>query len=390
MLAESQLRALAEPLWRNFQRLESDLIERICIRIREIGELSATDAHRLDELRRIGFNLTAMQREIASVLNISTSQVYDIFVRAAEMEYNGVRANFALSGREFVPFAENEQLQRLIESYARAAEEGLRNLAHTTGFMNPRDPFGRMIRDATGNIAPRFQPLSEYYQSVIDYATLQVRTGQTDFDSAMRQTIRAMADHGFTSVDYESGYHRRMDTAVRANLMDAQARLSMAQAELVGQQFGADGMEVSWHSGARPSHVWIGGIQVTMDEFYSEVQPVMEEPNCYHRAYPIIMGISPPTHTQSELDALNARDAEEHEFSDKSYNAYKAQQRQREYETAIRKWKDRTGAFKAEGDKDAAKIARARARALQAEYARFSDAVHIQIKPARTRVAGFR
>ena len=382
MLTEQQLRALAEPVRSHFLRLERDIIERICNRIRNIGRLTVSDARALDELQRIGYDMRAIQREVASTLSVATSQVYDIFAAAAEMEYNGMRSTFELTGRRFIPFAENEQLQRLVESISRAAVSDMSNMAHTIGFFNLRNH--RQIPVSGG----QFQELSEYYRNVIDYAALRVRTGQTDFYTAMRSTIRELADRGLTSVHYESGYHRRLDTAVRANMMDAQARLSMQQAFIVGEQFGADGMEVTYHSGPRPSHEWIGGIQVDMQTFQRDVQPVMDEANCYHRAFPIIMGISPPTYSPNELSALKAQDAALHEWGGRRYTAYEAQQLQRQYETEIRKQKDRVIAFSATGDTANTALARARAAATQAEYRRFSNAMGIQTKPTRARVLG--
>ena len=219
---------------------------------------------------------------------------------------------------------------------------------------------------------------------------LQVRTGQKDFSSALYATLRELADRGLTTVDYASGYHRRLDTAVRANMSDALARMSMAQAEIVGEQFGHNGMEISWHMGPRPSHRWVGGIQVSLAKYKRKVKPVLEEYNCYHRAYPIIVGVSPPTYSKRELAAMNAKNDELHEYNGEMYDAYAAQQKQRRLETRIRAQKDRTNVFRASGDKEAAQSARARTKALQAQYKQFSIAVGLDARADRTRVAGYR
>lgn len=381
MLTEAQLAALPIPLQSSFQRLETDIIQRIASRIGAIGRVSVTDIHQLDELLRIGYDLEQIEKEIAATVGKSQKEVCELLRAAAEREY--LTENAVLNRGRFVPFDENHEMQLLLESITRATEESFINLSRTTGFINARNSLG--VRLPSG----RFQPLAEYYQSVVDYAALQVRTGQTTFDQAMRATIRAMADRGFSSISYESGTVSRMDTAVRANLMDAQARLSLAQAELIGQQFGANGMEVSLHSAPRPSHVWIGGGQFPMDEFNRNVKPVMMEWNCYHRAWGIIIGVSPPAHTKAEIDARNARDAEQHDYKGKQYTAYKAQEKQREFETKIRQYKDRTIAFSASGDTEAAQSSRAHVRALQAEYARFSSAMNKPTSRARTRVSGY-
>lgn len=382
MLTEAQLMALANPVWNRLRELEQRLVQTMCDRIRRIGTLTSSDVHRLYELQQLGADIAAMQDEIASALGTASDDIYRIMREAAEREYAGTRVAYELAGRPYIPFWENQRLQDLITSISRAAVNDMTNWSHTLGFVN--------VPRVLGTVGTKHQPLAQYYQSIVDFASLQVRTGVDSFDTAMRTVIRHMSDNGLSFVDYESGHRRRLDTAVRANMMDAQARLSLEQAYLTGAEFGADGMEVSWHSGARESHVWIGGAQVDRATFERYIEPVMMEPNCYHRAFPILLGVSRPAYTADELAALNARDAQQRLFGGKTYNAYEAQQEQRWYETEIRKHKDRTNAFRASGDAETAREARARARVLQNEYARFSEAMKIPIKPARTRVSGFR
>ena len=378
--------ALPLPVWEMFRKLEQDIIARICTRIGAIGKISITDARALRELQDIGYDMVAIQREVASTMNLATRKIYDIFEGAVQMEYNAMRSGFDLSGRAWIPFADNVALQNLVSSITSATAGQINNMSKTMAVVNT----------VQGNRKIGAIPLAQYYSDAVDYAALCVRTGQTDFYSAMRHIVRDMSDHGLRTVDherrvdYESGYSRRMDTAVRANITDAQARMSREYAGIIGEQFGSDGMEISYHSGPRPSHAWIGGIQVDMETYFRDVLPLMEEPNCYHRSFPIILGISEPTYTPEELEALYARDAEEHDWNGKKLNAYEAQQQQRRYETAIRRQKDRAMAANALGDAEYAQISRARAKAIMAEYRRFSEAMGIQIKPTRTRVEGYR
>ena len=44
---------------------------------------------------------------------------------------------------------------------------------------------------------------------------------------------------------YDSGRSLRLDSAARMNVLGGLARLSHAQAELMGREFGADGYEVT-------------------------------------------------------------------------------------------------------------------------------------------------
>jgi hypothetical protein len=126
-----------------------------------------------------------------------------------------------------------------------------------------------------------------------------------------------------------------------------------------------------------------------MKQYLDEVAPRLEDHNCYHRAYPVVIGISPPTYSQSELDELNANDAQTHIFEGREYNAYEASQMQRRFESAMRREKDRANAFKASGDKDGERLAKAKVTALNQKYAQFSSATGLSVKKPRTSVSGY-
>lgn len=410
MLSEQQLVALPERLQEQFKRLEKDFIDRICKRIGEIGSLTATDLHRLDELSRIGFDVAAMEADIAKTLEISERDVRKILHNAAEQEYNGVAYDMAKIRRDVIPFAENEHLQTLIDSISKTISGEVRNISKTLGFVNSRNKNNVLLKKG------EWQNLSTYYQNAVDYAVLQIRTGQTDFYSAMRSTVNTMSDYGLryavdesgkviagNAVTYASGYTRRLDTSVRSAILGGQARLSQAQAELVGQQIDADGYEITWHSGFRPTHTF-GGEQYSFKAFEDEgIRDLMDEPNCYHRKFPIVMGLSTPTYSKAELAELNAAEKETHEWRGKSYNKYESTQRQRQYETVIRQYKDRATAYESAATddlkkndpeayrqfKEAATAAKGKVTAINQEYAQFSRAMGAYTQPKRASVSGY-
>lgn len=78
------------------------------------------------------------------------------------------------------------------------------------------------------------------------------------------------------------------------------------------EKLGTDTYEVSWHSGARPSHQVWQGKQYTMDELKSVcglgTVTGLNGANCYHVYYPFIPGISVPTYTAEELEELNKKE----------------------------------------------------------------------------------
>ena len=375
MLGENELRTLPDPLVALFQKLERDTVDRICKRLGKIGELTETSVHELDALRRIGLDINAIERDIASTLNVSEAAVRDLFMFAAESDHDDAKALYDALGKPWTPFAENAALVSMVDDIAAVTFGGIVNMSRTTGFTNRLGAW---------------EELAKSYQNIVDYAVVQVRSGNTDFHSAMRGAVKQLSDNGLSFIEYDNEgkryYRRRLDSSVRNAFMGGQQRLSRAQAEALGQQLGADGMEISWHSGARPSHVDFAGKQYTMLDFERICVPLLNDYNCYHRAFSIILGVSPPTHTKSELAALNAKDAEKHLFEGREYNAYEARQMQRQFETAMRREKDRAVAFAKTGDKDAERIAKAKVTALNQKYKQFSKAVDLPPDPVRAAV----
>lgn len=191
-----------------------------------------------------------------------------------------------------------------------------------------------------------------------------------------------MADGGIRQVTWASGRTQRIDTAVRRNLLWGLANLSCRQAEMTAEQVGADGMEITWHDGYRPTHDW-GGLQFHMDKWKLEIKPQMEEPNCYHRAFAIVMGVSTPAYSRDELGELRAKNKKEFKYKGETFNRYEAEQRQRRYEASLRQADDRIFAFGKAGDSRGAKQETAVHSRLMREYTAFSDAMELPVRKHR-------
>lgn len=371
-LSQDDILSLPAPLVQSFRQMEHDAVGKISKHIGDVGKITVTDLNRVNELQRIGYNVSEIQRDIATTIGKSEQEIYNIFSDAAKEEYTKYRKEYDFSGAQYVPFAENKRLQELVEQISTATYGTFVNISRTT-------TIGLVGADG------KLRPISETYQRSIDYAIMQVRTGQVDFHTAMRGTIKEMASNGLSYVEYETGYTRRLDSTVRMNLLGGMAQLSHAQAEMIGREFGADGMEISFHNGYRPTHDF-GGQQFPMDEYRMDILPKMEEPNCYHRSFPIIIGVSTPTYSKVELEKLIAQNEKEREFEGKMYDSYDAQQKQRRYETAIREQKDLINTFEESGDEKGLQRAQIRLRQLNASYKDFSKAMEISTQPKRVTV----
>lgn len=352
-LTQKQIEQIPIHFLKKIEALEVDTMAKVSERIGRIGKLTATDLHKLNQLANIGFEVEDFEKQLNTIILESDTEIYE-------------------SLKKSIDYVPSKELDDLIESVAKITKDQFVNISETAGFVN-----------AKGDLAK----YSDFYRDIIDKATLEIRTGVTDFNSAMRSSLRSMADRGLSHVAYESGYIRRADTSVRSALIGANSRLSMQAAEINAERIGATGFEITWHSGFRPSHDF-GGKQFTMKEYHADIEPLLHDFNCYHRAMPIRLGLSEPVYTAAELKKMNADEEKTVMFEGVKYNKYDAQQMQRKLETAIRTQKDRTIVFA--HDKDELLKAKARLAAVSDKYVKFSIALDVPQKPQRISVAGYR
>ena len=368
MIPEERLRALPDAARAHFVRLEMYAVRMIAARI---GNPRHLEAHRYGRMALIGADLRALDAEIARAAGLAARDVRAAMAEASRLEYRGVRIHADALGRRLPAWETDAALQRLVDEMAGATSGTFSNI---TG--------SRAVGMATHH--GRVLPLPEFYRETVDHLALRARAGMDDWSRAVRDAARAMADGGLRGLVWESGYSLRLDTALRREVMAGLSRLSTAQAEMTAGKLGADGMEITWHDGYRPSHGF-GGRQVTMLEWRTEYRARLMEPNCCHRAHPIFLGISTPAYTEEWLAGQRAANEREFEVGGRVFNRYSAEQAQRRFEAEIRKARGRAEAYAAAGlAPGIVNPERVRARRLMGEYRAFSAAAGLPARDNRT------
>lgn len=376
LLSESYLNSLPDPIAKNIEALNQYVVERICKRIKEVGSISASDAHRLKSaIEYAGADIQAIQKELERITGLNAKELEAMFEDVAAENVDFANTYYKARGMETLKdYTENAALRSFVESAKSTAADGVTNLSNTT-----------MIGFKSGNTVI---PLRQYYIQTIDKAITFAQTGTVDYYTAMRSTVKEMARGGLRRVTFDSGYSRRLDSQVRMNLLDGVRQLNMAMLEQTGKEFGADGVEISAHALCAPDHQHIQGKQYSNAEFErlnrSLDRPVGEM-NCNHFTTPIVLGISKPVYSASELREINKRSNAKVSYGGKTYTRYEASQRQRQLETAIRYAKDERDACVAAGDKLGATQARKKSAALTSEYKRFSEQTGLTVRLERTR-----
>ena len=376
LLSETYLNSLPDPIAKNMEALNQYVVERICKRIKQIGTITPSDAHRLKSaIEYAGADLQAIQKELERITGLNSKALEAMFEDVAAENVDFANTYYKARGMETLKdYTENAALRSFVEAAKKTAADGVTNLSSTT-----------MIGFKSGK---RVLPLREYYIQVIDKAITFAQTGTVDYYTAMRSTVKEMARGGLRRVTFDSGYSRRLDSQVRMNLLDGVRQLNMAMLEQTGKEFGADGVEISAHALCAPDHQHIQGRQYSLAEF-ERLNRSLERPigelNCHHFTTPIVLGVSKPVYSASELREINKRSNAKVSYGGKTYTRYEASQRQRQLETAIRYAKDERDACVAAGDKLGATQARKKSAALTAEYKRFSEQAGLTVRLERTR-----
>lgn len=376
LLNESWIEGLPDNIVDNLETLNNYVVQRICERIRKIGDIGTADAYRLKTaIEYAGADIKAIEKEVARIMGTNQQEIERLFEEVAKENVDFANTFYKARNMDLLQrYTSRSALASLVDAVKRQALDGTANISNTymVGFKR-----GKQII-----------PLREYYISTIDRAITYVQTGVVDYQSAMRSTVREMAQSGLRRVTWESGYSRRLDSSARMNILEGVRRLNSQMMEETGREFGADGVEISAHGLCAPDHRDIQGKQYSKEEF-ERLNRRLERPigtlNCQHFVTPIVLGVSKPVYSRKELADINKRSAERIEYKGQKMSRYEASQKQRQIETAIRYAKDERDAMIAAGDKLGAAQARKKSAALRAEYKRFCEQAGLTPRLERTR-----
>lgn len=401
-MTEKEIEKLIQPILDRQDAINTYVIHKIAMRVKEIGKLLPSDVYKLERLLKSGVDVREITKEIARLTALNTKAIKELIKTVAEANYLDAKPLYDYRKKPFIPFKDNEPLQRVVKAIEEQTAGEYVNLSKAQAFM---------IRDLKNPKKLIPTPLSKAYYSVIDEAVQVSQQGTVDYNTAMRRTMKQLADSGIRNVVYdpESGrkYSQRLDTAVRRNLMDGIRAINQGVQDETGKQYGADGKEITVHSMSAPDHEPIQGHQFTNEEYeklqneqsfkdlngrsFEAIKRPIGVLNCKHFSYSIICGVSKPNFTQKELDKFIADNAKGYTTKDgKHFTMYECTQEQRRMETEIRRYKDQQMALEASGDTAGAQEARAKVTEWTKKYKAFSDGCGLSIKPDRARVAGYK
>lgn len=383
MFTPTEIEALPsamEQLYRSLQlNIMSDLTERLKANGEEITSAADWQINRLYEL---GVSKDEIDSLIQSTLDVSDDEIDRIYDEVVKSGYARNEELYTSKGKEYIPYAENKQLQQLVKAVKNQTKSEFKNITGSLGFA---------VRNPDNTVS--FTPLAKFYQDTLDNGLMQIASGAVDYNTVLKKAVKAMTDSGLRTVDYASGWSNRVDVAARRALMTGFNQVVAKVNEDNAEQLGTEYFEVSYHRGARLTHqVWQGRVYSKKElETVCGLGTVtgLCGANCYHSYSPFIKGIDTPTYSDEELDRMNEEENTPKGYNGKTYTAYEAQQRQRQLETAMRADRQKIELLTQGGaDDDTITGAKVRYFQRQDEYVKFSKAMNLPQQWERVTVNG--
>ena len=377
------LDALPEELAELYRGLEDTLLAEICSRLKLRDELNEVTVQDIQALRSHGVDLKSIEEAISKTTGISKQKLNSLLNDVVERNQKYYT--------EVIDLAHVTQPETLVDA---AAVDAIKQQTHDT-FRNLTASMGFLV----GNTM--LKP-ARAYQWALDNAEMQIQSGAISYNQAIANAVRQLAENGIKVVDYESGHRDSIDVAARRAVMTGVNQICAKYTEQSAEYLDTPYFEVSAHAGARDilgkspwsSHkAWQGRVySLHSNDIYPSIYDVcglgavdvLEGANCRHRRNVWVEGVSERTYTDEQLAHID--DDLGCTFDGKTYTAYEATQMQRRVERQIIKQKRFVTAYKASGQMDEYRAAKAKLTRLNAKYKAFSETAKLPLQWERAKV----
>lgn len=372
MMTQGELESIPIPFEQAMSDLEMRVMSEIVRAIRTNGFSTSTADSQIHRLVQMGKSEKEIRKQIQELLNVTDKEIDKIFSDTVYEQYYGYNRAYRSKGVKQISFDKNQELQSLIAAVKLQTSNAFRNMTNSLGFAI-RNP-------ATGKIS--YSPLMQFYQDTLTGAVMDISSGAINYDKVISRAIQAMTTSGLRWIDYDSGWHNRVNVAARRAVMTGFRQIQGKINEQAAEELETDSYEVSYHIGARPEHqVWQGRVYT-----YEQLQSIcglgtvtgLHGANCYHDYNAFIPGVSVRTYTDEQLDQMTAEENTPKEYNGKAYTAYEALQEQRRQETAMRKTRQDIKLLQEGGaSKDRITVMKAKYQGQMQKYKAFSGAMKL-------------
>ena len=300
-----------------YESLELEIIEEIATRIARVGYANTVVLNDIQIAQEMGILYQDIVTLVAKYNNTSYEKVAKIFEEAGAKTLDRDDFIYKEAGLNPVPIKQSRSIIQMMSATIEKTAGNLQNLVMTTA------------------IASQTQ-----FYNAMNKAYMEVSTGVKSYTQSILDTIDDISSQGAV-ITYPSGRNMSLESAVRMNIITGANQTCGKLQELRADEVGWDLMELTAHSGARPSHMsWQGKIvsrsgqkgYLSLDDIGYGTATGFKGVNCRHDWYPYYPGSS-RTYSNKQL---NAWKNEKVTYNGKKISKYDATQIQRKMERQIR------------------------------------------------------
>ena len=375
-MTDDQLKKALSLMDARFQKVVRDYLERAGETIRQLGHMTPSTINTIAQVRKMGVDCETILHELQRATVQSKEDLMKLYFKTATDEAREARERYALQS----VFVDKAPLEAVAAAVWRQTAKAMDNLSNTTAISAP-------------------------YRQLVDEAIQAVSSGIGDYNSEIRDKIRQFGRAGL-QVKYDSGYHRRLDTAIRQNILDGTRQIQQKAREIIGEQIGADGVEISAHPHSAPDHEPVQGRMFALEEFnkmqagedfvdvsgkqYTGFPRPITEWHCRHLVSYVILGAAKPRYTEAQLAEWKQENQAGCVIDGEHYTTYEATQLMRQLETKIRKEKDCAVLAKATGDDVLRRDCQENITQYTLKYKEIASAAGLRPRMDKTYVEGFK
>ena len=317
MLTEQDFIGIEKQAVQIYQNLELQIIEEIATRIANFGYANTVVLNDIKIAQEMGFLYEDIVRLVAEYNNTSYENVAQIFNQAGVHTLKFDDKIYTEAGLNPLPINQSPSMVQILNSTIEKTAKNLQNLVMTTAI----------------------ETQTQFYNAM-NLSYMEVNTGAKSYSQSIIDAINKISDTGGV-ISYPSGRKMSLESAVRMNILTGVNQTCGKLQELRANELGWDLMELTAHSGARPSHAsWQGKIvsrsgkkgYLNLDDIGYGSATGFKGINCRHDWYPYYEGSS-RAYTQKQLDAWKD---EKVTYNGKKISKYDSTQIQRKMERQIR------------------------------------------------------
>lgn len=377
-MTANELEALPLPFENLFSDLEMRILEDIVRRIKINGFATPSADWQITRLQQLGESEENILAWIQEALDASEEQMETIFSEETLKEqYGEYEEAYKKAGKGGMHVKEMGEQKRLMETIKKQTSGEFTNISRSLGIA---------VKRASGRLD--YITVTEYYQSRLDNAIMDIISGAFSYQTVLQRTINQLTESGIRQIDYKSGQHSRVDVAARRAIMTGFRQVQGKVNEQVAKDLDTDVYEVTYHTGARPDHQKWQGKVYSMEKLKSVCGlgrvDGLQGANCYHDYRPFIPGVSVRTYTNEQLERMMREENTPKMYNGRAYTAYQALQKQRELERTMRKYRQDIVLLEAgDSEEEAVVLKQARYRGTMQTYEDFSKKMNLPVQRDR-------